>query len=70
MASDIEVIVRKDFCGNDLTIGTKVIFMELGYRNFDTGIITHMSNLKGTITRDNGKKNIQLYTQMIRANHG
>lgn len=73
MVSNIKsakLIVKKDYQGNDLTIGTTVIFMEIGYRNFLTGVLCSMGEKKGTITRDNGRKAVQFYNQMIRANHG
>lgn len=70
MVNNTTVFVRKDYQGSDLTIGTTVIFMEVNYRNFVTGILTKMSDKKGTIIRENGKKSVQFYSQMIRANHG
>ena len=71
MKSNIEkVTVRKDFTGNDLTVGAEVIFMEIGYRNFITGVIVSMGDKKCTIMNSKGRKNVQFYYQMIRGNRG
>lgn len=70
MVSKIKVTVRKDFVGKEVTVGSRVIYIELGYRNFITGIITKMTDKKCTILNDKGKKNVQFYHQIIKANHG
>ena len=71
MVSNVKVEVRKDFVGNDLTIGTKVIYMQVGYRNFKVGVIVSMGDKKGSIMPCDGKyKTIQFYNQMIRTNNG
>ena len=71
MESNIKgVVVRKDFAGNDLTVGAEVIFMEIGYRNFITGVIVSMGDKKCTIMNAKGSKNVQFYYQIIKANRG
>jgi len=70
MVSNIKVTVRKDFVEKEVTVGSRVIYMELGYRNFITGIITHMSDKKCTILNEKGRKNVQFYHQLIRAGYG
>jgi hypothetical protein len=70
MVSNIKATVRKDFTGSDVTVGSEVIYMELGYRNFITGTIITMSDKKCTIMNAKGRKNTQFYYQIIKANRG
>ncbi|MDD4804499.1 MAG: hypothetical protein PHN69_04925 [Candidatus Pacebacteria bacterium] len=63
---------KKDYLGNILNVGDKVVFMQIGYRGLMTGIIVKMSDKKATISheRTNTCKtvSIQFYTQMIKFN--
>lgn len=65
----VKVVVKSDFVGNDLTLGTRVIIMERGYRNFKIGILTSMANVIGHVTMDDGRKVKQRFNQMIRTDH-
>lgn len=61
---------KKDYLGNILNVGDKVVFMQIGYRGLMTGIIVKMSDKKATIShaRTNTCKtvSIQFYDQMIK----
>jgi hypothetical protein len=71
MVSKIRVTKSKDFIGQDISVGTRVIFMRVGHRDFTTGVIISMGEKAGTIELDDGYGTArQLYKQMIRANHG
>lgn len=63
----MKILVKKDYLGNDLTIGTWVVYMQVGYRSLKTGFIVSMGEKKGTIMPEGGKyTTIQFYEQMIR----
>ena len=63
---------KTDFLGNKLSVGDKVVFMQLGYRALMVGEITNMSEKKCTLihemTNTCRRKSIQFYNQMIRIN--
>ncbi|GAF98117.1 unnamed protein product [marine sediment metagenome] len=41
---------RNDFLGREISIGSMVIFIECGYRNFKRGKVTKLGEKKATVT--------------------
>jgi hypothetical protein len=62
--------MKKDFLGNELNIGDKVVFMQIGYRGLMEGVITKLSEKKATISHDKTNtcrtESIQFYSQIIK----
>ena len=60
----------KDFLGNELQVGDRVVFMQINYRNFLVGTIKKLSPKKATITHDKtnicSTQSIQFYDQIIK----
>jgi hypothetical protein len=61
---------KKDFLGQELSIGDEVVFMQIKYRSFLTGWVVSMSEKKAKISHE--KTNIgstvslQFYDQLIK----
>lgn len=57
----------RDYLGNELKVGDKVIFMQINYRCFTRGEILKLGEKKATLLNSSGRKNIQFYDQIIKA---
>lgn len=62
--------MKKDYLGNEIKIGDKVVFMQIGYRGLMVGTIVSMSNQKAKITHEKtnvGKtETLQFFHQLIK----
>lgn len=62
--------IKVDYLGNELKLGDKVVFMQIGYRGLMQGKIVSMSDKKCKLvhekTNTNRTESIQFYTQMIK----
>ena len=60
----------QDYFGNNLYIGDKVVFMQVGYREFIRGTLISGGKVKGTIAPEDREHcrahYIQFYKQMIK----
>lgn len=56
----------KDFLGNRLETGDKIVFMEVGYRNLVEGTIKKLSPKKATIEYRNKQTTVQFYNQIVK----
>lgn len=61
--------MAKDYLGNDLEVGNKVIFMKLKYREFCKGVILKIT--PQTVRIDTGNNTIQQnHSQVIKEKDG
>jgi len=63
--------VAKDFLGNKLSVGDKILFMMVGYRSLQDGTVVKMGEKKATILPQNSdRETYQFYSQLIKvSNH-
>lgn len=58
-----------DYLGNELEIGDEVVYMKVGYRWFEDGVVAALGDKKVTITPtsvDEPEKVLQFYYQVIK----
>jgi len=66
--------MKKDFLGNELSVGDKVVFMKLKYRDFEVEYIVSMADKSCKIEHE--KDNLsrtecrQFYSQIIKVDEG
>jgi len=58
--------MAKDYLGWPINVGDDVIFVQSGYRNFQKGIITKITDKMLQITPDRGGNFKQAHSQVIK----
>ena len=65
-----KIFLGYDFLGNQLYVGDKVVFMQIGYRDLMMGTLMSGGDVKGIITHEKTNTgrttSVQYYSQMIK----